>query len=75
VAAGSLDAYVDFSRGSHGPWDYLAGMLVCTEAGAHVAEANGRELVARGIEDRRVPVAAATPALLAEVMAARAAGP
>ena len=73
VAAGSLDAYVDFSRGSHGPWDYLAGVLVCTEAGAHVAEAYGRELVVRGPEDRRTPVAAATPSLLDEVVAARAA--
>lgn len=73
VAAGSLDAYVDFSRGSHGPWDYLAGILVCTEAGAHVAEAYGRELVVRGVDDRRTPVAAATPSLLDEVVAARAA--
>jgi len=73
VAAGSLDAYVDFSRSSHGPWDYLAGVLVCTEAGAHVAEANGLELVARGIDDRRTPVAAATESLLAEVVAARVA--
>ena len=73
VAAGSLDAYADFSRSSHGPWDYLAGVLVCTEAGAYVAEANGRELVAKGIDDRRAPVAAATESLLAEVVAARVA--
>lgn len=72
VAAGSLDAYADFSRGSHGPWDYLAGVLVCTEAGAHVADAQGRELVARGTEDRRTPVAAATAELLAELLAVRA---
>lgn len=75
VAAGSLDAYVDFSRGSHGPWDYLAAVLVCTEAGASVADAFGRDLVVRGMEDRRTPVAAATPALLDEVVAARAARP
>ncbi|MFP5318024.1 MAG: inositol monophosphatase family protein [Acidimicrobiia bacterium] len=72
VAAGSLDAYADFSRGSHGPWDYLAGVLVCTEAGARVVDAQGRELVARGVDDRRTPVAAATDTLLAEVVAARA---
>ena len=75
VASGSLDAYIDFSRSSHGPWDYLAGVLICTEAGAHVTEAAGRELVARGIDDRRIPVAAATQSLLDEVVAARAAQP
>jgi len=36
-----------------------------------VAEAGGRELVTLGWTDRRVPVAAATPALLAEALAAR----
>ncbi len=72
VAAGSLDAYIDFSADSHGPWDYLAALLVCTEAGAHVAEAEGRPLVTREAEERRAPVAAATGALLAEALAARA---
>ena len=33
VAAGSLDAYVDMSVDAHGVWDYLAGALVCEEAG------------------------------------------
>ncbi|MCA1692999.1 MAG: inositol monophosphatase, partial [Actinobacteria bacterium] len=73
VASGSVDAYIDFSASSHGPWDYLAGVLVCTEAGAHVAEAAGRDLVARGVHDRRSPVAAATGSLLEEAVAARAA--
>jgi fructose-1,6-bisphosphatase/inositol monophosphatase family enzyme len=73
VASGALDAYIDFSPSSHGPWDYLAGVLVCQEAGAHVAEAAGRDLVARGAEDRRIPVAAATRSLLDEAVAARAA--
>ncbi len=72
VACGRLDAYVDWSRNAHGPWDYLGGMLVCLEAGAVVADAFGRDLVTREPSDRRVPVAAATPELLAELVAARA---
>lgn len=71
VACGHLDAYVDCSNHAHSPWDYLGGMLVCQEAGALVAEAAGRELVTLGWTDRRVPVAAATPALLAEALEAR----
>jgi fructose-1,6-bisphosphatase/inositol monophosphatase family enzyme len=72
VAAGVVDAYVDCSVDAHGPWDYLAGLLVCTEAGAIVTEAHGRELVVRGHGDRRTPVAAATPALAAAVLGALA---
>ena len=45
VAAGVVDAYIDCSRSAHGPWDYLGGLLVCTEAGAVVADADGRDLV------------------------------
>jgi fructose-1,6-bisphosphatase/inositol monophosphatase family enzyme len=44
---------------------------VCQEAGALVVDARGRELAARGADDRRVPVAAATPELLEELRAAR----
>ena len=71
VACGHLDAYIDCSNHAHSPWDYLGGMLICQEAGASIAEASGRELVTLGWTDRRVPVAAATPALLAEALAAR----
>ena len=71
VACGHLDAYMDCSNHAHSPWDYLGGMLVCREAGASVAEAGGRELVTLGWTDRRVPVAAATPELMAEALAAR----
>jgi myo-inositol-1(or 4)-monophosphatase len=70
VADGSLDAYLDCSRSAHGSWDYLAGALVCAEAGAVVADVEGRDLVVRGHSDRRSPAAAATPELLAEVLAA-----
>lgn len=71
VACGGLDAYLDCSVDAHGPWDYLGGLLVCLEAGASVADAHGRDLVMRGHADRRTPVAGATPALLAELLAAR----
>ena len=72
VAAGHLDAYVDCSLGAHSPWDYLGGLLVCQEAGAFVVDASGRDLVVRGFDDRRVPVAAGTPSLLAQAVEARA---
>ena len=72
VATGVLDGYIDCSWDAHGPWDYLGGMLVCLEAGASVVDADGRELVVVGHDDRRTPVAAATPELLDELVAARA---
>ena len=71
VAAGTVDAYIDCSASAHGPWDYLGGLLVCTEAGAVVADATGEELVVLEHGARRTPIAAATPALLDEALAAR----
>lgn len=71
VAGGVVDAYLDCSWNAHGPWDYLGGMLVCTEAGAFVADAQGRDLVTLEYTDRRTPVAAGTAALLDEALAAR----
>ncbi|HUQ40213.1 MAG TPA: inositol monophosphatase family protein [Acidimicrobiales bacterium] len=72
VASGLLDGYVDCTPGGqHGSWDYLGGMLVCTEAGAVVTDAFDRDLVTREPAERRCPTAAATPALLAELKAAR----
>jgi myo-inositol-1(or 4)-monophosphatase len=68
VASGRLDAYLDCTGDAHGPWDYLGGLLVCTEAGAVVADLAGRDLVTRGHADRRTPVAAATPELLDELV-------
>jgi fructose-1,6-bisphosphatase/inositol monophosphatase family enzyme len=72
VASGALDGYVDCSRGAHGAWDYLGGMLVCTEAGALVADAERRGLVTLGHDERRTPLAASTPRLLGELLDARA---
>jgi fructose-1,6-bisphosphatase/inositol monophosphatase family enzyme len=71
VAAGRLDAYVDCSPSAHGSWDYLGGMLVCVEAGALVTDAYARPLVTVDHAQRRTPLAAATPALLDEVIVAR----
>lgn len=72
VASGGLDGYVDCSPPAHGSWDYLGGLLVCTEAGACVADGLGNGLVVLDHAARRTPVAAATPELLAELLAARA---
>ncbi|MGA3351641.1 MAG: inositol monophosphatase family protein [Acidimicrobiales bacterium] len=72
VADGTLDGYIDCMRDAHGCWDYLGGLLVCTEAGAHVADAAGRELIVRDLTGRRTPVAAGNAALLAELLASRA---
>jgi len=63
VADGTLDGYMDCSWDAHGAWDYLGAMLVCSEAGAVVAEAAGRNLVTLDPADRRTPVAGGTAEL------------
>jgi myo-inositol-1(or 4)-monophosphatase len=72
VAAGVTDGYVDCSWDAHGSWDYLGGMLVCQEAGASVVDATGRDLVVLDHDARRTPIAASSPALLDQLVAARA---
>ncbi|MDA8310908.1 MAG: inositol monophosphatase [Actinomycetota bacterium] len=69
VAEGVLDAYRVAGRSALNVWDYVAAMLVCTEAGAVVAERDGLDLVVRNRSPRR-PIVAATPPLLAELSAA-----
>jgi myo-inositol-1(or 4)-monophosphatase len=71
VAEGALDGYLPVGGSSLYAWDYLGGMLVCTEAGAVVGELHGNELVARD-DSRRWPAAAATPELLEGLLAAEA---
>ncbi len=71
VACGQVDAFIDCASRPLAPWDYLGGVLICGEAGAFVAEAFGEDLIVRDHESRRVPVAAGTPELLAEAVAAR----
>jgi myo-inositol-1(or 4)-monophosphatase len=72
VACGGLDGFVDCSPSAHGPWDYLGALLVCQEAGAVIGDAFDRELVVLEHEARRTPIAAATPELLTQLVAARA---
>ena len=69
VAEGVLDGYAVVGGSELGSWDYLGGMLVCTEAGAVLGEAQGRDLVTLSHADRRAPFAASTPALLEEFLA------
>ena len=71
VASGVLDGYVDCSVDAHGVWDYAAGVLICQEAGALVVDALDRDLLVRDPALKRTPVAAATPDLLTQLLAAR----
>lgn len=64
VASGVLDAWCDMTSAGHGVWDYLAALLICEEAGAHIAEVNGDDLVILDTQQRRIPVVAATTELL-----------
>lgn len=71
IACGRLDAFIDCGTGGHAPWDYMGALLVCREAGAWIADAEGRDLVTRSVDERRILVAAATPALMDQALAAR----
>jgi fructose-1,6-bisphosphatase/inositol monophosphatase family enzyme len=71
VADGRLDGHVQFVTDEVGAWDYLAGALVCAEAGALVADAFGRDLVDFDHSSRRTPIAAGDGQLLSELLAAR----
>jgi myo-inositol-1(or 4)-monophosphatase len=62
VASGRLDAFADPISG-HGVWDYVAGLLICSEAGAFFAERDGLELIHLIHGARRGPIAAATATL------------
>lgn len=74
VGAGRFDGYLDNTPGIHGPWDYMAGMLVVTEAGGVVGELEHRELVVLEHGARRGPMAAATPELLDRIRRFRETG-
>jgi len=68
VAAGRFDGYFGHRVGE-APWDYLGGLLICTEAGASVIDARGRDLATTDFDARRDLIAAGTPELLAELRA------
>jgi len=63
VADGRLDGFVDCTTDAHAVWDYLGGLLVCSEAGGVVVDALGRDLCVLDPDARRTPVAGAGPAL------------
>ncbi len=66
VAEGVLDAYTVVGRSTLYGWDYLAGLLVCREAGAAEGERDGRDVIVRDASSRR-PVLAATSELVGEL--------
>jgi myo-inositol-1(or 4)-monophosphatase len=59
VAEGVLDAYSVVGRSTLYGWDYLAGLLICHEAGAVTLERDDADPVVRDAQPRR-PVVAAT---------------
>ena len=69
VADGRFAGYVDFDGGL-GVWDYLGAMLICTEVGVEVVDADGRDLVVLDHRARRSPVAA-RPGLLPSLVGLR----
>jgi myo-inositol-1(or 4)-monophosphatase len=74
VACGITDAWCDM-HDHHGVWDYLASVLIAEEAGCAVGEVDDRELCVLDHTARRGPAVAATPELLAAVLAERRSGP
>lgn len=71
VAAGVLDGYVDCIHEAHGAWDHAGASLICREAGAVVTDLHDRDLWPLDHAARRTPVAAATPELHEQLLAAR----
>jgi myo-inositol-1(or 4)-monophosphatase len=67
VAEGVLDAYMLVGRSTLFGWDYLAGLLICTEAGATVGERDGADPIVRTDATRR-PVVAGTAALAQQLL-------
>jgi len=69
VADGRVDAFAVCGGAHLAPWDYLGGVLVCTEAGASVAESSGDQLVILEHGVRRAPLAGATASLCRQLTA------
>lgn len=61
VAEGTLDAYAVVGKSTLFGWDYLAGLLICSEAGATMLERDGADIVVRDDGTRRPIVAATRP--------------
>ena len=72
VAAGSFDGYVDcVDPAAHGVWDYMGSLLICREAGVTVTDLHDEDLAVVDYDARRTLIAAATPELHAQLVAAR----
>jgi myo-inositol-1(or 4)-monophosphatase len=67
VAEGMLDAYMVAGKSTLFGWDYLAGLLICREAGAVAGDRDGADLVVRSDATRR-PVVSATAALTDQLL-------
>ena len=63
VACGSVDGFLDVASW-HAPWDYLGGVLMCSEAGAITVDAKSRALDTADPMARRQVLAAGTQGLL-----------
>ena len=63
--------YLDCSDDAHGVWDYAGALLVCREAGVPSSTPSTASCSCSTTRPVATPVAAATPALLAELVAAR----
>jgi fructose-1,6-bisphosphatase/inositol monophosphatase family enzyme len=68
VAEGTLDAYSVVGTSTLFGWDYLAGLLICSEAGAVTRERDGADVVVRDAATRR-PLVAATQRLSDQLLA------
>jgi fructose-1,6-bisphosphatase/inositol monophosphatase family enzyme len=68
VAEGMLDAYSVVGGSTLFGWDYLAGMLICSEVGAVTLDRDGADVVVRDDGPRR-PVVAATRQLAERLLA------
>lgn len=62
VASGAFDASFDVES-ANAPWDYLGGLLIASEAGASLRDAQGRRLDVADPDARRQIIAAGTAEL------------
>ena len=69
VADGRFAGFVDFADSLH-VWDYLGALLVCSEVGVEVVDADGRDLVCLDLEAQRSPLAT-SPSLLRHLLEIR----
>jgi len=70
VADGTIDAYILGEGNTLRPWDYLAGLLICTEAGAAVSELDDRDPWVASDQGYR-PVVAASDELLLSLLSSQ----